>query len=76
MTDVHRNGEQEFVCLEAATTEMQLLPAGVSTIIAQEISIINVVMCVDKKIYSSTKIINSTFVMRHTEMIFGRVWTM
>jgi glucose-6-phosphate 1-epimerase len=41
MTDVHCNGEQEFVCLEAATTEMQLLPAGVSTIIEQEISIIN-----------------------------------
>ncbi|MBU2923855.1 D-hexose-6-phosphate mutarotase [Colwellia sp. 1_MG-2023] len=41
MADVHPNGEQEFVCLEAATTEMQLLPAGGSKTITQEISIVN-----------------------------------
>lgn len=39
MADVHLGGEQEFVCLEAANTEKQLLPAGKSVIMAQEIVI-------------------------------------
>ena len=39
MADIHTHGEQEFVCLEAANTQMQLLPAGKSAIIAQEISV-------------------------------------
>jgi len=41
MADIHTNGEQEFFCLEAANTEMQLLPSGKWATIAQEISIIN-----------------------------------
>jgi len=39
MADIHPSGEQEFVCLEAANTEMQLLPAGQSATITQEISV-------------------------------------
>jgi glucose-6-phosphate 1-epimerase len=39
MSDIHNNGEQEFVCLEAANTQMQLIPAGSSVTIAQEISV-------------------------------------
>lgn len=41
MADIHNNGEQEFFCLEAANTEMQLLSAGKWTTMSQEISIIN-----------------------------------
>lgn len=39
MADVNLNGEQEFVCLEAANTEMQLLPAGQSAIMEQTVSV-------------------------------------
>mgnify|MGYP000471747500 FL=1 len=39
MVDIHHNGEQEFVCLEAANTEMQLLPSGKEVVIEQEIAI-------------------------------------
>jgi len=37
MADIHHNGEQEFVCLEAANTQRQLLAAGKSVVIEQEI---------------------------------------
>lgn len=40
MADIHHNGEQEFVCLEAANTQMELLAAGENITIAQEISIL------------------------------------
>ncbi len=39
MADIHYSGEQEFVCLEAANTQMQLLAAGQSISIEQEISV-------------------------------------
>ena len=39
MADIHNNGEQEFVCLEAANTQRQLLVAGETINIAQEISV-------------------------------------
>ncbi len=39
MADIHQNGEQEFVCLEAANTQMQLLAAGENITIEQEISV-------------------------------------
>lgn len=39
MADIHVNGEQEFVCLEAANTNGQLLAAGQRVSMAQEISI-------------------------------------
>lgn len=39
MADIHLNGEQEFVCLEAANTQMQLLPAGQSASMEQIISV-------------------------------------
>lgn len=39
MVDIHASGEQEFVCLEAANTQRQLLPAGQSATIEQEISV-------------------------------------
>lgn len=41
MADIHHHGEQEFVCLEAANTQMQLLAAGENVIIAQEISVVS-----------------------------------
>jgi glucose-6-phosphate 1-epimerase len=41
MVDIHQDGEQEFICLEAANTQMQLLPAGKCLAIEQEISILN-----------------------------------
>ncbi len=41
MADIHHNGEEEFVCLEAANTQMQLISAGESVIVEQEISILN-----------------------------------
>lgn len=41
MADIHHHGEQEFICLEAANTENQLLPAGGSVTISQEISVLN-----------------------------------
>ncbi len=37
MADIHSNGEQEFVCLEAANTQMQLLASGQSASMEQEI---------------------------------------
>lgn len=39
MTDVHLNGEQEYVCLEAANTEWQALPAGKVVTISQEVKV-------------------------------------
>ena len=41
MADIHPNGEQEFVCLEAANTHMQLLAAGQSATMEQTISVYN-----------------------------------
>jgi len=41
MADIHQHGEQGFVCLEAANTQMQLLSAGQSEKIEQEISIVS-----------------------------------
>lgn len=40
MVDIHNNGEQEFICLEPANTQMQLLGAGQQAIIEQEISVL------------------------------------
>lgn len=42
MADIHNNGEQEFVCLEAANTQNQLLTAGQKTVMAQEILIASI----------------------------------
>ncbi|KGJ96225.1 D-hexose-6-phosphate mutarotase [Colwellia psychrerythraea] len=42
MADVHDGGEQEYVCLEAANTQWQELPAGKMIIISQEISVNNI----------------------------------
>ena len=39
MADIHPHGEQEYVCLEAANTTWQALPAGESVIISQEIKV-------------------------------------
>lgn len=39
MADIHESGEQEFICLEAANTQMQLLGAGKSLAMAQEITV-------------------------------------
>ena len=39
MPDIHINGEQEFVCLEAANTNMTVIPAKESVSISQEITI-------------------------------------
>lgn len=41
MADIHSSGEQEFVCLEAANTQNQLLEAGQSAVIEQEILIVS-----------------------------------
>lgn len=41
MADIHNNGEQEFVCLEAANTQNQLLEAGQYAVMEQEISVIS-----------------------------------
>jgi len=41
MADIHHNGEQEFVCLEAANTQMQLIPAGESVTMEQEVSVLS-----------------------------------
>jgi glucose-6-phosphate 1-epimerase len=37
MADVHPKGEQEYVCLEAANTDWQALPAGETVTISQEV---------------------------------------
>ena len=39
MADIHPQGEQEYVCLEAANTRWQALPAGKTVIISQEINV-------------------------------------
>lgn len=39
MADIHLSGEQEFVCLEAANTQMQLLAAGNCSTMEQTISV-------------------------------------
>ncbi len=39
MADIHDNGEQEYVCLEAANTKWQPLPAGQSVTMSQEIKV-------------------------------------
>jgi len=39
MADIHERGEQEFICLEAANTQMQLLGAGKSLTMAQKITV-------------------------------------
>ncbi len=39
MADIHPNGEQEYVCLEAANSTWQVLPAGKTVTIAQEITV-------------------------------------
>jgi len=39
MADIHAGGEQEYVCLEAANTAWQALPAGETVIISQEIKV-------------------------------------
>jgi glucose-6-phosphate 1-epimerase len=41
MADIHPQGEQEYVCLEAANTDWQSLPAGETVIISQEITVTN-----------------------------------
>lgn len=41
MADVHQNGEQEFVCLEAANTQPQVLAAKSSIVISQQIAVYN-----------------------------------
>jgi len=39
MADVHNGGEQEYICLEAANTDLRLLAKGSEITIAQQISI-------------------------------------
>ena len=39
MADIHENGEQEFICLEAANTQIQLLGAGKSLTMAQKVTV-------------------------------------
>lgn len=41
MADIHQGGEQEYVCLEAANTRWQALPAGETVVISQEINVTN-----------------------------------
>lgn len=41
MADVHAGGEHEYVCLEAANTKWQELPAGKTVVISQEIKVSN-----------------------------------
>lgn len=41
MADIHDSGEQEFICLEAANTKMQLLGAGKSLTMSQKITVIS-----------------------------------
>lgn len=40
MADIHCHGEQEFICLEAANTQKQLLASGQDSIISQTIKVI------------------------------------
>jgi glucose-6-phosphate 1-epimerase len=39
MADIHPRGEQEYVCLEAANTSWQTIPAGKTVTISQEITV-------------------------------------
>jgi glucose-6-phosphate 1-epimerase len=39
MADIHERGEQEFICLEAANTQRQLLSAGKSLTMEQNITV-------------------------------------
>ncbi|OUS30381.1 hypothetical protein A9Q98_05160 [Thalassotalea sp. 42_200_T64] len=39
MADIHAQGEQEFVCLEAANTNWINLPAGETTVVSQQIQL-------------------------------------
>lgn len=39
MTDIHPQGEQEYVCLEAANTRWQTIPATETIVISQEITV-------------------------------------
>lgn len=39
MADIHENGEQEFICLEAANTQMQILGAGKTLTMKQKITV-------------------------------------
>jgi glucose-6-phosphate 1-epimerase len=39
MVDIHKQGEQEFICLEAANTQRQLLAAGRSLTMEQNITV-------------------------------------
>lgn len=41
MADIHPQGEQEYVCLEAANTSWQTIPAGKTVVISQEITVTN-----------------------------------
>ncbi|MCP4986173.1 MAG: D-hexose-6-phosphate mutarotase [Colwellia sp.] len=41
MADIHSGGEQEYVCLEAANSTWQELPAGETVTISQEIEVTN-----------------------------------
>jgi glucose-6-phosphate 1-epimerase len=41
MTDIHERGEQEYICLEAANTQWQALPAGATIIMSQLIEVIS-----------------------------------
>ncbi len=40
MPDIHESGEQEFVCLEAANTKQQIIPAKSSVFIKQSVRIL------------------------------------
>lgn len=40
LADIHENGEQEFVCLEAANTDIQTIPAQSKKIIGQKITVL------------------------------------
>jgi len=42
MADIHPGGEHEYVCLEAANSKWQALPAGETVIISQEIKVSNI----------------------------------
>ena len=41
MADIHNGGEQEYVCLEAANSKWQDLPAGQTVVISQEVKVLN-----------------------------------
>jgi len=46
MVDIHERGEQEFICLEAANTQRQLLGAGKSLTMAQNVTLIPAESCI------------------------------